>query len=47
MPYVLTHSLNAHTHTQSCISGQWAEEKAFKKRKVFKEDLKELTEVVD
>ena len=35
------------THTQSCISGQWAEEKAFKKRKVFKEDLKELTEVVD
>ena len=38
----------AHTHTESHImiyQGNETEEKVFKKRKVFKEDLKELTEV--
>ena len=35
-----------HTHThQAHIRAIRAEEKVFKKRKVFKEDLKELTEV--
>ena len=37
----------AHTHTQVAYQGYQGnetEEKVFKKRKVFKEDLKELTE---
>ena len=40
----------AHTHTHTQVAyqgyqGNETEEKVFKKRKVFKEDLKELTEV--
>ena len=35
---------NTHTHT-IVYQGNGAEGKAFKKRKIFKEDLKELTEV--
>ena len=34
-----------HTHTPVAHQGNKTEEKGFKKRKVFKEDLKELTEV--
>ena len=49
--------MNAHTHarthTETCTcthtpvayQGNETEEKVFKKRKIFKEDLKELTEV--
>ena len=40
--------MNAHTHTQSYIiiyEDNGTEEKFFTKRKVFKEDLKELAEV--
>ena len=37
---------HTHTHTQSHISGQWDIIKVFEKRKVFKEALKELAEVV-
>ena len=41
-----THRLaHAHTHTPGAYQGNETEEKVFKKRKVFKEDLKELTEV--
>ena len=39
-----------HTHTPVTYQGNQdteTEEKVFKKRKVFKEDLKELTEVED
>ena len=36
---------HAHTHTPVAYQGNETEEKVFKKRKVFKEDLKELTEV--
>ena len=42
-----THA-RAHTHSQVAYQGYQGnetEEKVFKKRKVFKEDLKELTEV--
>ena len=44
------YNMNAHTHTHShthrlAYQGNETEEKVFKKRKVFKEDLKELTEV--
>ena len=38
----LTH---AQTRTPVAYQGNETEEKVFKKRKVFKEDLKELTEV--
>ena len=34
-----------HTHTPVAYQGSETEEQVFKKRKVFKEDLKELTEV--
>ena len=34
-----------HTHTPVGNQGSETEEKVFKKRKVFKEDLKELTEI--
>ena len=34
------------THTPVAYQGNETEEKVFKKRKIFKEDLKELTEVV-
>ena len=37
--------MHAHTHTPVAYQGNETEEKVFKKRKVFKEDLKELTEV--
>ena len=45
-----THALrlaHAHTHTLVAYQGNETEEKVFKKRKVFKEDLKlkELTEL--
>ena len=41
-----THRLtHAHIHTPVTYQGNETEEKVFKKRKVFKEDLKELTEV--
>ena len=45
-----THAHNAHTQTHTAVAyqsnqGNETEEKVFKKRKVFKEDLKELTEV--
>ena len=43
-----THSLTCtrtHTHTPVAYQGNETEEKIFKKRKVFKEDLKELTGV--
>ena len=33
-----------HTHTPVAYQGNETEEKVFKKRKVFKEDIKELTE---
>ena len=36
---------HTHTHTPVACQGNETEEKVFKKRKVFKEDLKELTEV--
>ena len=36
---------HAHTHTPVAYQGNKTEEKVSKKRKVFKEDLKELTEV--
>ena len=36
---------HTHTHTPVTHQGNETEEKGFKKRKVFKEDLKELTEV--
>ena len=44
-----THA-RTHTHTHPAVAyqgdqGNETEEKVFKKRKVFKEDLKELTEV--
>ena len=39
-----THT-HTHTYTQAAYWGNGTEEKAFKKRKVFKEDVKELTEV--
>ena len=39
-----THT-NTHTYTPVIYQGNETEEKIFKKRKVFKEDLKELTEV--
>ena len=39
-----THT-HPHTHTPVAYQGNETEEKVFKKRKVFKEDLKELTEV--
>ena len=44
-----THA-HAHTHTHTPVAyqgnqGNETEEKVFKKRKVFNEDLKELTEV--
>ena len=39
-----THT-HTHTHTPVAYQGNETEEKVFKKRKVFKEDLKELTEV--
>ena len=37
--------MHTHTHTHNCIlyEGNGTEEKVFKKRKVFKEDLKKLT----
>ena len=37
--------LHTHTHTHTLVAyqGNETEEKVFKKRKVFKEDLKELT----
>ena len=44
-----THT-HKHTHTPVAYQGNQdteTEEKVFKKRKVFKEDLKELTEVED
>ena len=37
--------MHAHTHTPVTYQGNETEEKVFKKRKVFNEDLKELTEV--
>ena len=45
----LTHT-HTHTHTHTPVAyqdsqGNKTEEKVFKKRKVFKEDLKELTEL--
>ena len=40
-----THTPKQHTHTPVAYQGNETEEKIFKKRKVFKEDLKELTEV--
>ena len=36
---------HTHTHTPVGNQGNETEEKVFKKRKVFQEDLKELTEV--
>ena len=36
---------HTHTHTPVAYQGNETEEKFFKKRKVFREDLKELTEV--
>ena len=37
---------HTHTHTHRVVyQGNGTEERAFKKRKVFKEDLKEVTEV--
>ena len=36
---------HTHTHTPVAYQGNETEEKVFKKRKVSKEDLKELTEV--
>ena len=45
--HTLTHSLflsPPHTHTPVAYQGNETEEKVFKKRKVFKEDLKEVTE---
>ena len=43
MPHTHAHT---HTHTHTLVSqGNRTEEKVFEKRKVFKEDLKELTEV--
>ena len=38
---------HTHTHTRTPVAykGNETEENVFKKRKVFKEDLKELTEV--
>ena len=39
-------SMNTHTHTNTVVyQGNGTEEKVFEKRKVFMEDLKELTEV--
>ena len=41
----LTHThTHTHTHTPVAYQGNETEEKVFKKRKVFKEDLKEVTE---
>ena len=38
--------MHIHTHTHTVVyQGNGTEEKVFKKRKVFKEDLKALTEV--
>ena len=37
------HTMPAYNHFR--ISGQWDRRKGFEKQKVFKEDLKELTEV--
>ena len=34
-----------HTHTPATYEGNGTEEMFFKRRKIFKEDLKELTEV--
>ena len=39
-----THT-HTHAHTPIAYQGNETEENVFKKRKVFKEDLKELTEV--
>ena len=39
-----THT-HTHTHTLVAYQGTETEERVFKKRKVFKEDLKELTQV--
>ena len=41
------YNTNAHTHNTHRVmyQGNGTEEKFFKKRKVFKEDLKEVTEV--
>ena len=39
-----THT-HTHIHTPVAYQGNETEEKVFKKRRVFKEDLKELTEV--
>ena len=36
---------HTHTHTPVTHEGNQTEEKVFKRRKVFKEDFKELTEV--
>ena len=40
--HAYTHTV---THTLVAYQGNETEEKVFKKRKVFKEDLKEMTEV--
>jgi len=40
-----SHTYRTHTFTPVGYQGNETEEKVFKKRKVFKEDLKELTEV--
>ena len=54
LTHTLTHSrtracarthARTHTHTPVAYQGNETEEKVFNKRKVFKEDLKELTEV--
>ena len=37
--------MHTHTHAPVAYQGNETEEKGFKMRKVFKEDLKELTEV--
>ena len=43
--HTLTHA-RTHTHTHTLVSQcNGTEEKVFEKRQVFKEDLKELTEV--
>ena len=40
---ISVHTMPAYNHFR--ISGQWDRRKGFEKQKVFKEDLKELTEV--
>ena len=45
LTHVCTHThTHTHAHTPIAYQGNETEEKVFKKRKVFKEDLKELTE---